>query len=280
LPLFLSAAFVEILGWADTFFIGIFLDTYNVGIYNIALSLATSLNIFLGTFAKISFPIISELKANNNRNQINNIFRTASRWGFLLSLPFFLLAIILPSQIISITFGGDYAAGSTAFSILIIAFFLNVITGPTTEVIKSFSKVNIIFWTSIFTAIFNIILNISLIPSFGLIGAALATTLSFSGREIFLFFYTKRLLNMRYNKKIYLKYLLCTIFPSFLVIFFSIKSKNSTNIFQLGIIAFCFLSLYLISIILTKSITKQDIEIITKFKKKIRKIFKRKYSIQ
>ena len=131
-----------------------------------------------------------------------------------------------------------------------------------------------------FTAIFNIILNISLIPSFGLIGAALATTLSFSGREIFLFFYTKRLLNMRYNKKIYLKYLLCTIFPSFLVIFFSIKSKNSTNIFQLGIIAFCFLSLYLISIILTKSITKQDIEIITKFKKKIRKIFKRKYSIQ
>ncbi|MBT4445665.1 oligosaccharide flippase family protein [archaeon] len=268
LPLFLSAAFVEVMGWADTFFLGIYLDTTSVGIYNVALALAASLNIFLKAFASMSFPVISELKAKQKTTEMIQLFGTVTRWGFILSFPFFLLVILFPGEIIGNVFGWDYSPGAIALIVLVSAYFANVISGPASEALKAFGEVTTIFWSSIVAAGLNIVLNILLIPRFGLTGAALATAITLAGREFYLLIIARKLIPFRYKVKYYFKYILSAIIPTTVIFFVVISRNQSINLIQLIVLTASYLFLYYLSVLFIGGIAKEDSDLIILIEKK------------
>ena len=127
LPLFLSVIFLEILGWADTFILNFFKGEVAVGVYNVALPLATGIGIFLTSFSAIFFPIISGLTAKNKTSEVGHVYSVVARWIFFLSFPVALLFVFFPGTIISKLFGENYIAGSIPLVILVIGYFINVI---------------------------------------------------------------------------------------------------------------------------------------------------------
>jgi O-antigen/teichoic acid export membrane protein len=268
LPLFFTAIFVDIMGWADTFFLGIYMNPSIVGIYNIALPLATTLGIFLTSFSSMVFPIISEMKAQRNYKEMGKIFSTVSRWIFLISFPIFIIIIFLPKTIIFNFFGKDYISGYNALAILASGYFINVITGPGIQVLKSFSKVKSIFIINSSLALFNVILNIILIPKYSLNGAAIATALSLIIREIIILYMTKKLIKFKYQKIYYLKYFISALIPSSILYYFISNYTHQITLTYLIILSIIFTTTYFIIVIILKGFNKDDIDIVTSLEKR------------
>ena len=211
-PLFFSAVFINVMQWIDTFFIGYFRSTAEVGIYNVALPLATSLGIFLTAFAPIFYPIIASMIAKGQEKNVHQVYATMIRWTYLFSAPLLLLIILFPKLIINIFFGEQYLAASTVLVILSLSYFINITVGLTFETLVSFGKTKLIFWLNSLAVIVNILLAVLLTPRFGIIGAATGTAITIALREIISFIIVKRLINLR----------LCSLIKNYLKITLSL----------------------------------------------------------
>jgi len=88
--------------------------------------------------------------------------------------------ILFPRFILSLFYGGDFVSGSTALQILsfsLIPVFINYLSVYT---IITFDAQRKLLWGNTALIVTNIILNLILIRSYGIIGASLATTISLS----------------------------------------------------------------------------------------------------
>jgi O-antigen/teichoic acid export membrane protein len=257
-PLFLSTFFINIMSWIDTFFLGYFTNLTSVGIYNVALPLASSIVLFLGSFSKMFFPIISEIHAKKSEEDVSKIFIVIARWIFMLSFPIFIFFILFPKSIINLFFGHAYLEGHMALVILVIGYFVQVITGPSIEVLKTYEKVKIIFYINTSVAIMNVVLNIVLIPIYGMLGAAISTSLALVVRELFIVYHVKRLIGFKYPFPLYIKYFISGIVPIPLVFIVFNLTKILHPLLQM-IILFCmFFTLYIGLLLIQKGLTKDD----------------------
>ncbi|MBI2102878.1 oligosaccharide flippase family protein [Candidatus Woesearchaeota archaeon] len=267
LPLFLSAVFIDIVSWTDTFMLGYLADATAVGIYNIALSLSGTAIIFLATFSSIFFPIIAELKANEKVDEIAALFSVVARWIFFTSLPFFLLLVLSPSSIIKYLFGEEYLPAALSLIILLGGTFASVMSGPTEEVLKTFERLKFILSINISVALLNITLNIVLIPLYGLMGAAIATATAIFLREVIFLFETKRLLKFHYQGKYYLKYIASGIITLGLGYSY-LQYAGTLSFVKFMLFSIFFISIYFLSALFLRAIAVEDQQILLAIERK------------
>jgi O-antigen/teichoic acid export membrane protein len=267
LPLFFSDIFMSFMGWIDTFFLGVFKTTTDVGIYNVVLPLVSTLTIFLSAFGNIFLPISSELYAKNDHKEIARTYSSVSRWMFILSLPVLFTVLFFSEEILKILFGEAYISGAFALQILILAYFARVVAGPAPQALMTFNKTKLLFYINSIAAIINFVLNYILIPKYGLIGAAIATAPSLLFRDCTLFIFAKVKLQFKYSLKLYFKYFVSAISP-ILIIFFFIKEKIEINLFTLIMIIIVYLIIYFTLLIILQSFTEDDLMIICAIEKK------------
>jgi len=269
IPLLFTGIFLRVMGWADTFFLGIFKTASDVGIYNVAFPLAAAMGIFLISFGQIFYPLCSELLAKKKYFEIGKSFEVIIRWIFMITFPIFLLILFFPKDILNFLFGKEYIGGYIALVILISAYFINVITGPGIHTLKSFKKLKFVLNLNIIVVVLNVILNIILIPKYAINGAAIATAISIVLREIIIFLKVKSLIKFSYNIKNYLKYILSAIIPLIAVYLIMITFFRPYSIFKLVGALFVFSVLYLFFLLIFKSFDKEDLMIMLTIEKRL-----------
>jgi O-antigen/teichoic acid export membrane protein len=267
LPLFLSGFFLATMGWIDSFFLGALKTTYDVGIYSIALSLVSTLTIFISAFGKIYFPISSKLYAKKEYSRINSIYSSISRWIFLLCLPLFIIILIFAKDILVILFGSAYGVGAVALQILILAYLVKGFVGPAPEALMTLNKTKLLFYVNSIMAVLNMIFNYFLIPLLGVMGAAIATSSSIIIRECIFFLIVKCELNFSFDLKIYTKYFISALIPSFLI-YFTKSFFNEINLIILIMLIIIYGILYGIFLRLLLSFTDDDLFIVNAIEKK------------
>jgi O-antigen/teichoic acid export membrane protein len=100
--------------------------------------------------------------------------------------------VLFSEQVIKILFGGQYRVAATALSILAFSNLVSATVGNIGSYLQSKEHNKIIFHNTAVTVVFNIGLNIYLIPKYGITGAAIATAISSILAEFFLFIETYR----------------------------------------------------------------------------------------
>jgi O-antigen/teichoic acid export membrane protein len=164
-------------GLFETMVLGILGLTTGVGVYNAALRFSIIGNLFFSSIAAIAAPIIADFYSRHEIHQLKSFYCTTTRWLLIFSIPFFFTCTIFAAPMLSI-FGPEFAAGS--LSLIILAFGALVYSGTgISATILDFTehqKVNSI--NSAFSIAITLGLDILLIPPLGLIGAALAASLS------------------------------------------------------------------------------------------------------
>lgn len=265
LPLFFSGIFTSSLGWIDTFFLGALKTASDVGIYNIALSLVSTLTIFLSAFSNIFFPISSELYAKGLLKEITQIYSSITRWMFILSFPILIIIFFFPEKILSLLFGSVYSQGGLSLQILIVAYFFKIFVGPASETLMTYHKTKYLFYLNTGIAILNVALNYLLIPDFGILGAAIATSTSIILRDGIAFLIVRKKLALYFRKKEYFKCIFCGLMPLLLIRLIIDKGSNWA-IFLLGIIIYVLL--YLFFLVLFSSFVQDDLIIIEIIEKK------------
>jgi O-antigen/teichoic acid export membrane protein len=178
-PLMLSIVAVGIYMKIDQVMIKNMLGNEQVGIYAVAVKLSEVWYIIPAIICTSLFPSIVQ-----SMNTDEELFR--KRMKKLYSLMFwisFLIAIFITgfaSLIINILFGSAYAGAVTSLQIHVwsgISVFWGIAMG---QYLLACNLTKISFFTTLFGAITNIILNIIFIPNIGINGAAIATLISYT----------------------------------------------------------------------------------------------------
>jgi O-antigen/teichoic acid export membrane protein len=158
----------------DTVMLSFMKDYVVVGFYNAAYSTLTALYFIPGAFIAALFPVMAQ-KVVKNRKVLETIYKKAFLLLFVIGLPIGIGVTILSDRFVHIIYGPSFAPSSPALQILIWAEVIIFVSYITSYVLLSMKKQKIVVAATIFGAIFNIALNLILIPKYSYIGAAIAT---------------------------------------------------------------------------------------------------------
>ncbi len=294
LPLLFGEIMAITMGWIDTFMIAFFKTPSHVGIYNSALPLAQSMYIFPFAIFFLFIPLLSKLLAQNKKELFNPLYKTLTKWTFTLNVMILSFFVIFSNKLIAILFGHKYIEQTTilfnqnipmvsvVLVILTSGFLLGHLFQGAGDVLMLFKKTKLIFFNRFVIAILNVALNIALIPTYGIIGAATATAVSFSIFGFLFFFEVYFIFKMNPFKLAYIKIILASIISSFIVFNIEKYLLPITNIFWLLIFSLIFLIIFLIATLILRAVEREDLNIIrmiqeqTSFKLKfLRKIIRR-----
>ncbi len=148
-----------------------------VGIYktctNISM-LAATLLVALNTTVQ---PKITQLYTQNNLAEVQRIAVKSSKLIFLLSLPVFVVLIFFSKQVMWL-YGVEFMKGASCLAILAVGQVINTLCGPVAQLLNATGYHKQFRNISFFGVAVNIIVNLFLIPRYGIVGAAIANAAS------------------------------------------------------------------------------------------------------
>ncbi len=205
LPTAFAGTFTFLTSWADRLLLGIFATTADVGIYQALAQPALIIAIILRSLNAIFTPMIANLYQLGEIDRLKEMFKVSTKWGIYLSIPFFLFICFSSQEIMVGLFGAEYASGALPLVVLSIGQMVNVSSGAVGFVLVMTGYERLWLIISAFSFVLNALLNVLLVPKFGLMGASIATAIAISTLYMSSLFAVKRLVDLwpydaRYKK--------------------------------------------------------------------------------
>lgn len=171
--LFNDSAFV-VLSQTDTIMTGAILGSFQVGIYGAAFKTATGVSFILASVNAIAAPMFATLYAQGDHEGLQKLTSTVARWMFYPTFIFALLLIGFGDRVLGL-FGEEFIAARWSMTILIIGQLFNVGAGSVGYLMEMTGHHKQCAYVLGCSAGLNLILNAVLIPTLGIMGAAIAT---------------------------------------------------------------------------------------------------------
>jgi O-antigen/teichoic acid export membrane protein len=170
------------LQWVDRFLVAIFLPSSSVGIYQAAAQASLLFVVILTALNSAFSPRIADLSEKRDYKDLEVHFRVVTKWGLYVSLPLYLVVIFLPSDLMSFVYGPQFVPGAIPLAILSSGQVINLATGAVGLLLVMNDQVR--RWTLIASLMLatNVVMGLVLIPRYGLVGAAVSTSLAVSGQ--------------------------------------------------------------------------------------------------
>jgi O-antigen/teichoic acid export membrane protein len=155
---------------------GFFLVVADIGVLGVALKVAAISQVILTGLNFVFRPMVAKLYAAQDFVTLKSIYRSITRWIFILTLPLSFLFIFYPSAVLGL-FGERFSSGAAALTIIAIGYLFEYGTSATQVIINMTGK----SWLSLmnqllsFAAIF--VGALFLIPRMGMNGAAVAVAM-------------------------------------------------------------------------------------------------------
>ena len=150
------------------------LDEHNVGIYSAAYILYEAPLFISLMIAKSVYPILVQYY-QDNKNKFFQLYSTLSSYMTLLSYLIVLFIFIFHEILIQITFGESFEESSKILMLLSFGMIPIFNAFLRSSYITISGNQKIILYTTLFSAMLNIVLNLLLIKAYGVIGAVYAT---------------------------------------------------------------------------------------------------------
>ena len=266
-PLLAVSMLWMVMSWTDTLMLGYFKTPDVVGVYNAALPLAGLLSMTLSSMNFIYIPIISQLYSKNLIKELRRSYIILTKWIFLATLPIFFILFLFPDVVLNLLFGSRYIGASVALQILALGFFLNICLGFTGNTLLILGKSKFLMWSSLISAIINILLNMALIPPMGIIGASIASALSLIVAKILNLIKLYRFFEVHPFAKNYLK--ITGMSFVFLFVFYILRNLVIMSFWMFMALFLLFLVAYGLSVLFTKSFDEEDIMILLTIEKRL-----------
>jgi O-antigen/teichoic acid export membrane protein len=158
----------------DVIVLGQMASTYSLGLYNVAYKPVNMLTSLGNTLASPIFPLMAQVRTPGTPEAVTWVMR-----GLLAIGPGIAIASTgLASPIIRSLYGSEYASAGPIFSVLAWSAVANWLYGPASMILQARNHERC--WTMWIAVglVLNTAVNLLLIPSWGGLGAALATLIS------------------------------------------------------------------------------------------------------
>lgn len=206
----------------DTVLLGILKDDTSVGIYNAAYNPLLSLSTIIATVISLTiYPIMSRYFIKNE-NLLKKITMKSVGYVSIISFPITVGCFVLAEEFIELLYGNGYKSAILPFQLLALFMPIRLISTVTGTLLSSIDKQRYRMISVCLGSLFNITLNLLLIPKFSYLGASISTILSEMFLYLLFIFYIKE-----YNidlKKSFIKPLIAAVLMGLVV--YILKDMN------------------------------------------------------
>ncbi|PIR73483.1 MAG: hypothetical protein COU40_01965 [Candidatus Moranbacteria bacterium CG10_big_fil_rev_8_21_14_0_10_35_21] len=224
------------------------------GIYNSALTAGRIPYYIFYAMTIFMLPMVSKASANGNFKNAGPLIAQALRMMLILLMPMIVLMSFYATETLTLLYGKNYASGAMAMSVLEYGVGFLTIFYVLSFALNGAGKTKLAMGIATIGVIVNVILNYFLILRFGIVGSALATTITSFLIMLVALFYIKRDFGAGINFWEFLKVgfggILC----------FAIATQLPTGRWLFLINSFIIFVIYLGVLYLLKGITKKDLE--------------------
>ena len=179
LPILPAALCYWIINLSDRYVIGYFMGASAVGIYSASYSLGAVLAFFYAPIPIALFPAITHLYTNNKIFELKTHLKYSLRYFLMFAIPACFGLSILSKSLLIILTTSEFVEGFMIISIVALATILISCSGINNMILTLFKKTKKSAAIYGISVAINLILNIIFVPMFGIIGAAIATLITF-----------------------------------------------------------------------------------------------------
>jgi O-antigen/teichoic acid export membrane protein len=248
----------------DSFSIGYFKTVAEVGLYNAAAPISLLLQLVPALFLQFFLPLITKEYYKKNFSLINDLSKQIGKWIFILNLPLLIIMILFPGAVINLLFGPEYINAANALRFLSVGMFFYSILLVSENLLSMAGKSKITLLNFVISCILNIILNILLVPKYGINGAAFSTMLSYGICSLLSLLMAKHYTSIIPLKKKMIRIFLVALIPAFILFF--IRNFLEMNLIILILLGSLFILSYFALILITKCFDENDLLIIQEIK--------------
>jgi O-antigen/teichoic acid export membrane protein len=183
--------------------------------------------------------MIPRLYQAGRLDQLDELFKISTKWSLYISFPIFLMAVLIPGEVINALFGSNYLKGAMPLVILSLAQLVNAGTGAVGFLlIMTHHEKRWLLFASV-SFLISIILDLWMIPLWGITGAALATSCGVIGLFIFALYQVRQLLGLWPYDRRYLKGCFASILTAIAILIIKLIWPTPTfiNLFAIAFIS-------------------------------------------
>lgn len=197
IPLLLTSAGGIVITYTDTMILTYFTSLKDVGVYNAALPLARLVFYMTSSVVAVLLPLTSELWTKKLYKLLKEGIRLLYRYSAMILIPFVVVLFYFAGDGLSFLFGSEYAAGENVLRLLLIGVMFFSLANLNFSLITGMGKPIFVTKMMFFAAVLNLILNFILIPTMGIMGAAISTTIAYVMLLFFSIYYLKKIIQFK-----------------------------------------------------------------------------------
>lgn len=162
----------------DVLVLGLFVAADQVGIYKVAAAASALLLFPMESMSAVYAPRIARGYPLGEIGAINRDMQRLGIGVLVLALPLLLVFVFIPAWPIGLLFGESFSAAASVLTILSLGVGLRLLLGPVGWALTMSGHERVSMYTLLAGATLNLVLNLVLIPLYGVTGAAVATALA------------------------------------------------------------------------------------------------------
>jgi len=266
-PLIFVGLLYGLFYWTDSLVLGYFLDAKVVGLYNAAVTLVSLFAIAQDLFIQLLLPLLTTKYAENKTQVIRDTTKQVMKWVFMINILIFAALILFPGVIINLLFGADYILAQPALRILSFGALFSGFLGLFLTLLSIKGKTKTILVDYIIFTIFNFVLDVILVKTYGISGAAMATSITWILFMFVVLLQIKKSYGFFPIKRDILK--ITAIAGILVIIAYIVQDYFVATLPVIILFGLIFLIIYILVLFLTKSFDKEDLSILRSIKDKI-----------
>lgn len=178
LPLAVIGGVQLINQYTDVLMLGFFTSAEDIGIYRVAMHGATLVSFGLSAIGIVTTPYFARFYELNEMKQFQRLSTMSARAMLIIALPAGIVLIIFGGAILRLVFGPAFEQGHSVLSILVLGHIVHAGFGSVGPLLNMTGHERATAKWIMLAGACNVILNGILIPLYGMIGAAIATSIT------------------------------------------------------------------------------------------------------
>lgn len=162
----------------DSLMIGYYLSENDVGVYAVAVIFVQGITLIPSAIQRVIYPIIASYHAKQEYKLILKLIKCVTLKTFIISLIYSLFIVFFGKTLILIIFNDSFLPSYLPLIILLVGYTIYSTFMAIGAFYASIGRVKLSYKIAILSAILSILMNIIFIPKFGIIGAAVATSIT------------------------------------------------------------------------------------------------------
>jgi O-antigen/teichoic acid export membrane protein len=160
--------------WADTLLLGLWRPPAEVAVYSVATRTAALGMVFMLPIGVAFQPVIARLYTQGEMRRLASMYSLATKWATVSGCPPITFVALFATPILLVLYPDSYAGGAWPLALLCAAQTINAASGPCGNVTTMIGRTDLVLLNTVAALIANLVLNVILIPPYGMIGAGAA----------------------------------------------------------------------------------------------------------